>query len=357
MLPNGRRAAVLALVAVIGYAQIADAATKRKRGKPAGRGAHKHVAAERFVPAVRKGQPNVQALASLVVDEAGRVVYAHNPDKERPIASISKLAAMLAIADKGIELEGLSTITKGDAEIARGGARSRLLEGMTLSNRDLLHAALMGSDNRAVPALGRSVKLNPTQLTAAMNAKARALGLKNTRFHEPTGLSTANVSTPREVIVMLKEVIAHPVLGPITRRDVYDAHPVGKPPLRYVNTDRPAARKNVEVMGGKTGYNDDARYCLVIATKVADRPYFMAFLGDEGKMTRFGDVARVADFIVSHPQSTPPPGGPGKSATSDPSSAIAAGPADSPTVPSPLPLGVAAPPPDSPSPVASTATP
>ena len=117
-------------------------------------------------------------------------MFAHNPDKERPIASISKLAATLVVVDKGLELEGLSTINKADVEVAKGGAKSRLLEGMTLSNRDLLHAALMGSDNRAIPALGRAVKLTPAQLTAAMNAKARQLGLKNTRFHEPTGLST-----------------------------------------------------------------------------------------------------------------------------------------------------------------------
>jgi D-alanyl-D-alanine carboxypeptidase len=346
MFPAVRRASLFAMLAVVAVSvQVAEAAPK-KRGKRVARAHHKHVAVERILPAVHKGQPNVQALASLVVDDTGRVIYARNPDKERPIASISKLAAMLAIADRNIELEGLATINKTDAELAKGGAKSRLLEGMTLSNRDLLHAALMGSDNRAVPALGRSVKLNPTQLTAAMNAKARALGLKTTRFHEPTGLSTANVSTPRETIAMLKEVIAHPVLGPITRRDVYDAHPVGKPPIRYVNTDRPAARRNVQVLGGKTGYNDDARYCLVIATQVDGRSYYMAFLGNEGKMTRFGDVARVADWIVSHPA---PAGKPG----ADASTAVATAPST--TVPSPLPVGVAAPEPVPPS--ISSATP
>jgi serine-type D-Ala-D-Ala endopeptidase (penicillin-binding protein 7) len=343
MLPARRRASLFAMLAVVvASVQVAEAAPK-KRGKRVARSHHKHVVLERIVPAVRKGQPNVQALASLIIEDTGREVYARNPDKERPIASISKLAAMLAIADRNIELEGLATINKSDAELAKGGAKSRLLEGMTLSNRDLLHAALMGSDNRAVPALGRSVKLNPTQLTAAMNAKARALGLKSTRFHEPTGLSTANVSTPRETIAMLKEVIAHPVLGPITRRDIYDAHPVGKPPIRYVNTDRPAARSNVQVLGGKTGYNNDARYCLVIATRVDGHNYYMAFLGNEGKMTRFGDVARVADWIVSHPVKP----------EAAPSTAVAAAPSSA-TVPSPLPVGVAAPEAEAPSLSAAT---
>jgi D-alanyl-D-alanine endopeptidase (penicillin-binding protein 7) len=298
-----RRIALFTTTTAVVVALLADgtpafAAAKRKARR------RKPVAAERLVPAVKRGQPNVQAAAALVIDETGAPVFAHNPDHERPIASISKLAAMLVVIDKGLELEGLSTINKSDVEVAKNGAKSRLLEGMTLSNRDLLHAALMGSDNRAVPALGRAVKLTPAQLVAGMNAKARQLGLKNTRFQEPTGLSVNNVSTPREVIVMLKQVIAHPVLGPITRRSEYDAHPVGKPPIKYMNTDRAAARSNVQLVGGKTGYNDFARYCLTVATKIDGHTYYMAFLGDEGKLTRFGDVARVADWIVSHKAKT-----------------------------------------------------
>jgi serine-type D-Ala-D-Ala endopeptidase (penicillin-binding protein 7) len=278
---------------------------KRPPGKRAGRKRlarrkKGHVFLERHVVATKGGQPNVQALGALVVDEAGHEIYARSPDKERPIASISKIAATLTIADHNIELDGLSTIEKTDIDVAKGGARSRLLDGMTLSNRDLLHAALMGSDNRAIPALGRAVKLSPSQLTNAMNDKARALGLKNTRFHEPTGLSPSNVSTPRETITMLRALMDHPVLGPITERAEYDAHPVGRPPIHYNNTDHAASRGNIQVLAGKTGYNDVARYCLVVAAKVDGRLYFMSFLANEGKLTRFGDVARVADWILSH---------------------------------------------------------
>lgn len=306
----------------------ADAAAKKRAKRQASKGRQKAVLLERRVPALKAGMPNVQALGALVVDETGQTIFARNADKERPIASISKLMAMLAVMDRGLELEGLTTIMRSDVEIARGGARSRLLEGMTVSNRDLLHAALMASDNRAVPALGRAVKLTAPQLTAAMNAKAKELGLKHTQFREPTGLSPGNVSTPRETIVMLKAVAAHPVLGPISRRAEYDAHPVGKPPIRYYNTDRPAERRNVQLVGGKTGYNDEARYCLVVGTKIDDRTYYMAFLGNEGKMTRFGDVARVADWVVTHKAKT----------------AIATG-GPAPAQP-PLPIGVAAPPPE-----------
>src|SRR4051812_25332852 len=192
------------LAVVVAFVVLAAGPAEARAAKRKGKH-KKSVAAERPVAATKRGQPNVQAPGALVMDETGALVFAHNPDQERPIASISKLAAMLVVIDKGLELEGLSTINKVDVEVAKNGAKSRLLEGMTLSNRDLLHAALMGSDNRAVPALGRAVKLTPAQLVAGMNAKARQLGLKNTRFQEPTGLSVNNVSTPREVIVMLKQ--------------------------------------------------------------------------------------------------------------------------------------------------------
>lgn len=280
-------------------------ARKPARATKVTKAATKAVFLERHVPAVKGGLPNIQARGAVVLDEDGHEIYARNPDQERPIASISKLAATLVVMDRGLDLDGLSTITKADIEVARGGARSRLLEGMTLSNRDLLHAALMGSDNRAIPTLGRAVKLSPSQLAAAMTAKAAELGLKHTRFHDPTGLSVENVSTPRETIVLLRAVMKNPVLGPVTERVQYDAHPVGRPPITYFNTYRPAIRNNVQVLGGKTGYNDDARYCLVIATKVDGHVCYMSFLSNEGKLTRFGDVARVADWIVSRKPHTP----------------------------------------------------
>ena len=298
-------------------APAAWAAAPRRTGTKAGGTVHhsqgkhppakkKPVFLERHVAATKGGLPNIQALGAVVLDDEGHELYARNPDQERPIASISKLAATLVVAERGVDLDGLSTITKADIEVARGGARSRLLEGMTLSNRDLLHAALMGSDNRAIPTLGRAVKLGPTQLAAEMTAKAKALGLKHTRFHDPTGLSTENVSTPRETIALLRAVIQNPILGPVVERVQYEAHPVGRPPIVYNNTYRPAIRNNVQVLGGKTGYNDEARYCLVLAAKIDGHKCYMSFLSNEGKLTRFGDVARVADWMVSRKPKAPP---------------------------------------------------
>jgi len=237
---------------------------------------------------------------ALVLDlQTGEELYARAADAPRPIASISKLAATLAVLSAGLDLDGITRMTEVDRQVAAGGARSRLLIGFELSNRDLLHAALLGSDNRAVSALGRAVGLDARALAARMTAEARALGLRATRFLEPTGLSYGNVSTPREVIVLLRAVLDHPVLGPITRSFEHEIRPRGRAPIRYVNTHRRADRANARVFGGKTGYNDAARYCLVVAAEVGDRSVVMAFLGAEGKLTRFADVGRVADWVVT----------------------------------------------------------
>jgi serine-type D-Ala-D-Ala endopeptidase (penicillin-binding protein 7) len=293
--------------------------TGKKNGKKGARASQppRHHHSEKHVVAMKGNQPNVQSLGCLIMDlDTGQELFARKPDLPRAIASISKLAATLTVMDKELDLDGLTTIKKVDVDVARGGAKSRLLEGMTLSNRDLLHAALLGSDNRAVSALGRAVGLGTAQFTVAMNRKVASMGLRYTRFREPTGLSSDNQSTPRETIEMLKTAMAHPVLGPIVRRSEYDAHPVSRPPIHYVNTHKPAARANVQVLGGKTGYNDSARYCLVIAARIGEHNYGMSFLATEGDLTRFGDVARVADWIITHkpkrspstaPQGPPPP--------------------------------------------------
>jgi D-alanyl-D-alanine endopeptidase (penicillin-binding protein 7) len=287
----------------------------------------------RPVPWLKGNLPNVQAQGAYVLDLAqGHELFARRPDEARPIASISKLAAALVVVDKGLDLDATTTITRTDLEVARGGAHSRLLEGMTLPNRDLLHAALLGSDNRAVPALGRAVGLEPAQLAAAMTTKVRELGMKTTRFVEPTGLSPENVSTPRELIDLLRTVIDHPVLGPITQTLTYDAHPVGRAPIHYNSTYRSASRSNTVIIGGKTGFNNAARYCLVLAAKVAGRTIGMAFLGTEGELTRFGDVARVADWVAMQEAKETPP----HNLLASSGSATVA-PAPAPAAPSPLP--------------------
>jgi serine-type D-Ala-D-Ala endopeptidase (penicillin-binding protein 7) len=252
----------------------------------------------------RGGLPNIQAQAAAVVDLASNEeLVMKNPDEQRPIASISKLMAMLVVLDpeRKIDMDAATTMTDSDRMIANGGARSRLPVGLAFTNRDLLHAALMASDNRAVPALGRAVGLNPQELVAAMNAKAKELGLKNTTFEDPVGLNINNKSTPRDLVGLLRAAMRNPTITEITQKAKYVAHPVGKPgwTIEYTNTDVIARSGRYEVITGKTGYTDVALYCLAIAVKMmGEKPVAMVFLGAVGKMTRFGDFARVAQWLA-----------------------------------------------------------
>ncbi len=260
------------------------------------------------VPSMRGNLPNIQSASALVIDlDSGVDLYGKRPDAERPIASISKLAAVLVAMDRGLDLDDLTVITQVDADVAKGGAKSRLLTGMTVSNLDLLHAGLLGSDNRAVSAMGRAVGLSAAEYAKAMTQKARSLGLKSTRFREPTGLSRENVSTPRETILLLQHALENPVLAAVVGRQDYSAHPVSRPSIPYVSTCRPALRRNAQLLGGKTGYNDFARYCLVISARIDGRRIGMSFLGSEGKLTRFGDYARAADWLVATKPHPKPP--------------------------------------------------
>lgn len=320
------RTFVLLLGLLVGLSSLAEArprparATVKRPGKRAlkrpgkvvrksrGRGAQR----ERAVPVYTQGGlPNVQARAAVVVDlENGAELFQKNPDEVRPIASISKLMAAIVVLERSLALDGVTQIIESDRKAARRGARSRLPVGMKLRNIDLLHAALMASDNRAVPALGRAVGLDAAQMALAMTRKAAELKLHNTYFGDPTGLDVHNRSTPREVVKLLQAALKIPLIAEITQRAHYAVTPVDRPNMRieYTNTDAVARNGRFEVLGGKTGYNDQAGYCLTIAARLpGGRGVAMAFLGAVGKLTRFGDFARTAQWIAEkNPQTAPP---------------------------------------------------
>jgi serine-type D-Ala-D-Ala endopeptidase (penicillin-binding protein 7) len=290
---------IVALVAVLALAHLlapADAAAKRKRGGKATKNAP-------VLAITRDGRPNILAHSAVVVDlKNGEELFTRNPDEVRAIASLSKLMAAMAVLDANIPLEQTTAITEEDRKVARGGAKSRLLVGMELSNRDLLHAALLASDNRSIPAMGRGAGLSPQELTAAMNKKAQELGLEKTHFEDPTGLNPGNVSTAREQVKALKAALGYPLIAAISRKAQHDVTVVGGKSkglkIRLFNTDRVARAGREQILGGKTGYNDIARYCLVIAAKIEGREIAMAFLGAEGKLTRFGDFHRVSQWLT-----------------------------------------------------------
>ena len=292
-----RRAAV-----VLALLLAAAPVWANKKGRtPASKPKPRRTQIVREIPEVtRDGFPNIRSEAALIVDlDEGTELYAKNPEQVRAIASVGKLFLALVLMDRKIDLDATTQITQEDALLSARGARSRLQIGKSFTNHDLIRAMLISSDNRACPALGRAVGLSPAKLVEAMNAKARSLGLKRTRFVDTTGLKT-NVSTTREVLTALMAAIAVPTLAEImTTTQATVSSTDGRVTVDYISTDVALRAGRYSVLGGKTGYTDEAKYCLAIAAKIGERRVGMVFLGADGKLTRFGDFNRSASWLLT----------------------------------------------------------
>jgi D-alanyl-D-alanine endopeptidase (penicillin-binding protein 7) len=242
--------------------------------------------------------PEVKSRSAVVIDaETGAEIFGKDADEIRPIASTTKIFVAMAVRRKGLDLDGWTQITKADAKEARGGARTRLDIGQTFRNKDLLRAMLIASDNRAPTALGRAAGMDPDELVAAMNKIAKQLHLKRTKFTDASGLH-GNVSTAREMAIALRAAIEDDVLRAVMGEDF--AEVISKDRytrIHYGSTNQPLVAKKYDVVGGKTGYTRPAGYCFITAARFEKREVVMAFLGAEGKLTRFADFNRVASWI------------------------------------------------------------
>lgn len=246
------------------------------------------------------GLPNVLSESVLVIDlHTGEEIFAKNADKKRAIASISKLAAAIAVRKAGLDLEGFTEITAQDAEIAKRGSKPHIKVGWKISNRDLLYSSLIASENRAVPAMGRGAGLNEKKLVAEMNAVAKSLGLKNTFFDETTGLSYNNKSTAREVAKLLKAAMEDEVLADAMTRMTFEINPIepANTPVNVWNTNHLLRTDKYKVLGGKTGFNNEAGYCLTTSLSVGDRDIIIVILGAHQPLTRYGDVSRIVKWL------------------------------------------------------------
>ncbi|MCA9678049.1 MAG: D-alanyl-D-alanine carboxypeptidase [Kofleriaceae bacterium] len=244
------------------------------------------------------GLPDVRSGSAAVLDVAtGVTIFAKDADEVRAIASTTKIFVAMAVRKAGIDLDGWTEITRDDAHAAHGGARTRLDVGQTFQNVDLLRAMLMASDNRAPTALARAAGLDDDGLIAAMNGIAADLGLERTTFTDTSGLR-GNVSTAREMALALRAALEDPVLAEIMRTDrvrIVSKSKYAK--LDYANTSQPLLAGKRAITGGKTGYTRAAGYCFVSGVEIDGRAYVTAFLGADGKLTRFADFERVAAWL------------------------------------------------------------
>jgi D-alanyl-D-alanine endopeptidase (penicillin-binding protein 7) len=242
--------------------------------------------------------PEVRSKSAIVIDAAtGAEIFGKDADEIRAIASTTKIFVAMAVRKKGLDLAGFTEVTKVDAHAARGGSRTRLEVGELYRNEDLLSAMLVASDNRAPTALGRAAGMDPDELVAAMNGIAKDLHLTRTKFTDPTGLR-GNVSTAREMALALRAALADDELRKVMGEEHVEVIAKGRRRgVDYGSTNQPLLAHRYEVIGGKTGYTDAAGYCFITGAKIDGRDVVLAFLGAEGKLTRFGDFNRVAGWL------------------------------------------------------------
>jgi D-alanyl-D-alanine endopeptidase (penicillin-binding protein 7) len=234
---------------------------------------------------------------AFALDESNsQVLFEKNSDAPMPIASITKLMTALVVVEAGQNMDEILEVTNDDIDRIKH-TSSRLPIGAKLSRADMLHIALMSSENRAASALGRNYPGGLPAFVAAMNAKAKALGMANTHYVEPTGLSSENVASARDLAKLVAAVHDHPVLAQYSTNSKYEVD-TGRRTLHYVNSNRLIGNEDWEIELQKTGYITEAGRCLVMQVKIDDRPVVMVFLDSKGRYSRFADAGRLRKWVV-----------------------------------------------------------
>ncbi len=241
---------------------------------------------------------NLKSSVALVIDQnTNEVLFSKNDKAVLPIASLTKLMTGLVISGAHLPMEEMIEITQDDVDTEKGSS-SRLRVGTVLSRGELLHLALMSSENRAANALGRSFPGGAAVFVQLMNAKARSLGMLSTAYVEPTGLSSKNQSSAHDLVKLVDVAYGDPMLREFTTSPGYQVA-VGKRTLQYNNTNRLVKNPAWDIGLQKTGYISEAGRCLVMQTKVAGRSLIMVFLDSAGKLSRLGDAERVRNWVES----------------------------------------------------------
>ncbi len=243
-----------------------------------------------------KYEPVVQASSVLVVDQqTGRLIYAKNHKLKTPIASITKLMTALVTLEANLPLKEQITITSEDVDRIKH-TRSRLSLGTKLTREELLHLALIASENRAAAALSRAYPGGRRAFVAAMNRKARELGMVNTYFVDGTGLSSHNRSTAEDLVKLVQAAYRNPLIRNITTTASYDIEERG---LVYVNTNRLVRRSDWEIGVSKTGFINEAGYCLVMQARISGQPVIIVLLDSRNKWSRISDAERIRKWLES----------------------------------------------------------
>ena len=239
---------------------------------------------------------DLKSSVAYVFDENNaEVLFEKNAAVALPIASITKLMTALIVVESQQNMDEILEVTNDDVDKEKFTA-SRLRVGARLTRANMLHIALMSSENRAASALGRNYPGGLPAFVAAMNAKARQLGMNDTRYVEPTGLSSQNVASARDLAKLVMVAHQHPILCEYSTDSKYVVTPGGRP-LQYANSNHLVANPGWDIGLQKTGYIAEAGRCLVMQAKIEGRPVVMVCLDSKGKQTRLADAGRVRKWL------------------------------------------------------------
>lgn len=244
--------------------------------------------------------PRLESNAVLVVDQQDGVpLYGKNTNAIMPIASITKLMTAVVVLDANQPLEEELAVTYDDLDFVKG-TRSRLGVGTVLTRGEMLKLALMASENRAASALGRHYPGGLPAFVAAMNRKARELGMTSTHFVDSTGLNPENVSTAADLVKLVEAGYRHRVIREFTTSD---SHYVSVDDgarnriLAFNNSNGLVRQGNWEIGLSKTGYISEAGRCLVMQALIGDKPFIIVLLDSWGKLSRMADANRIKQWL------------------------------------------------------------
>jgi len=244
--------------------------------------------------------PKLRSAVALVQDaESGETLYEKNADTILPIASITKLMTAIVVLERGLDLEQSVAVSTEDLKSTRSArVRGRLRSGSVLKRDELLLLMLMSSENRAAAALARTYPGGTEAFVAAMNAEAARLGLHDTRFSDPTGLSPDNVSSAQDLAGLVRAAHSYPLIREYSTRPSAQVRARGGM-VSFRNTNSLVRSDSWDIELSKTGYISAAGRCLVMHMRLASRELVVILLDSWGKYTRVADARRIRKWLES----------------------------------------------------------
>ncbi len=247
------------------------------------------------------GSPFLDSSSALVMNaNTGRMIYGKNAARRTPIASITKLMTSMVVLDAKLSMDQPITISDADVDRVKKSS-SRLEVGTTLSRYDTMWLALMSSENRAAHSLARTYPGGTSAFVAAMNRKARSLGMNHTVFYDPTGLNKDNTSTAADLALMVQAAYRYPQIRQFTTSTDHDIISASGRQLHYKNSNALVREGVWDIQLSKTGYIKEAGRCLVMVAEVQSKPMVMVFLDAGATSGRISDARNIKTWLERQP--------------------------------------------------------